>query len=165
MKEGVYSYTLTPRPQTVIGGVLFTIIVVVAVLHFAQDVLMPLALAVRRMGSVAAIQVPRPRADSIVSVRPSRPCTEVEVAPMSKPTPSSRTSTVALLPCTATFTSDPARPRVLRDVGQRLLHQSARPSIDTRHLSITHDGVGRGSVIYSCRNVSAGWVRAARHDG
>jgi predicted PurR-regulated permease PerM len=41
------SYTLTPRPQTArIGGVLFTIIVVVAVLHFAQDVLMPLALAV-----------------------------------------------------------------------------------------------------------------------
>jgi hypothetical protein len=41
------SYTLTPRPQTArIGGVLFTIIVVVAVLYFAQDVLMPLALGV-----------------------------------------------------------------------------------------------------------------------
>lgn len=48
MKKAVFSsYTLTPRPQTAqIGGLLFTIIVVVAVLHFAQDVLMPLALAV-----------------------------------------------------------------------------------------------------------------------
>jgi hypothetical protein len=41
MKKGVYSYTLIPRPQSArIGGVLFTIIVVVAILHFAQDVLM-----------------------------------------------------------------------------------------------------------------------------
>jgi hypothetical protein len=48
MKRDVYSsYTPTARPQTAqIGGVLFTIIVVVAVLHFAQAVLMPLALAV-----------------------------------------------------------------------------------------------------------------------